>query len=93
MSKTSLSQDNSNVFSNHAMIKNADTKVLAVVNVPGDYSVSGFKFIKSQAGIYCAAGMFYDSRTELFYDDESFTTINGIVSAQVNSFGQTESSS
>lgn len=91
MSDTSNSQDDLNVFSDHAMIKSTDIKVLAIVDVPGSYSVKGYSFIKIQSGVYCAKGMYYDASTALFYDDATFSSINGVPVSQTDSAGQVES--
>lgn len=93
MSDINSVSDDSNVFSDHAMIRSNENMVLAIVNVPGSYKVSGFYFIKIMSGIYCASGSYYDAATGLFYDDEEFTKINGIVVSQSNSSGQMESAS
>lgn len=93
MSNSTNTQDDSNVFSDHAMIKSTDTKVLAIVNVPGSYAVKGFSFIKITSGVYCAKGMYYNVASGLFYDDAEFTMINGVPVGQSDSAGQVESTS
>lgn len=91
MTGIDTSTEDLNVFSDHAMIRVNENQVLAVVNVPASYKVSGFIFIKILSGIYCAAGTYYNAATGLFYDDEEFSTINGIAVSQSDSAGQTES--
>jgi len=90
---TSYNEDDEVIFSDHAMIKSTNVKVLAIVNVPGSYVVRGFNFIKIKSGIYCAKGMYYDFVSGLFYDDTEFSMINGVPVGQSDSAGQVESTS
>lgn len=64
-------------FSPHAMIKNDTTKVVAIVNVPDTFTSSAYYFVKVGSA-YCVKGMYYNESDQLFYDDEAFTTINGV---------------
>lgn len=65
-------------FANYALLKSDTTRVITVVNVPPAFSADGFSLIKVQDGVTCTGGMFYDSATGLFYDDEEFTSIGGV---------------
>lgn len=82
-----------NAFAYRAMLKGNSNKVLSIVNVPSTFIVKGYTFIKIQEGVYCQAGMYYCEKTGLFYDDEEFTSINGISVVQTDSAGQAESAS
>ncbi|WP_277268355.1 hypothetical protein [Pantoea septica] len=90
MSEINSVLDDSNVFYEHAMVRNGETKVLAVVNVPASYKVNGFSFVKIPSGVYCEKGMYYNEDDGLFYDDEDFTTINGVSTEPDSGADETE---
>ena len=69
-------------FYNYAMIRSGTCKVITTVFVPPSFSAKGFTFIKVEDGVICESGMYYNSETGLFYDDEAFTSINGVSTEQ-----------
>ena len=88
---SSNSDPNQTDFAQRAMLKSNSNKVSAIVNVPSTFAVKGYTLIKIQDGVFCEVGMYYNDDSHLFYDDEAFTSINGVLVDQVNSSGQMES--
>ncbi len=64
---------------NYAMIAESEIKVFNTIVADDGFSLDGYYFIPIQPGVFCQAGMYYNEADDLFYDDDAFTTINGIV--------------
>ena len=58
-----------------ALIPTGKKKVENIIVANEGFTQEGFDLVQIKSGIYCSPGMFYDSVSGLFYQDESLTVI------------------
>lgn len=62
----------------YAMIAVGDIKVFNTIIANPDFTYDGYYFIKILTDVFCQIGMYYNVNDGLFYDDDTFTTVNGM---------------
>ncbi|WP_123801483.1 hypothetical protein [Candidatus Pantoea deserta] len=61
--------------STFALIPAGKTVVENLIVASRDYTRDGYDLVEIKSGVYCSPGMFYDSSTGLFFQDDGFSTI------------------
>lgn len=66
------------MMSSCAVIQNNEIEVVNTIVADPDFEIEGFYLVEYDSDkVFCQKGMFYNKNDNLFYDDESFKTING----------------
>ena len=58
-----------------ALIPIGQISVENLIIASGDYTQENYELVEVKSGVYCSPGMFYNSSTGLFYQDEAFENI------------------